>query len=76
MDHFLKSTCDISLFYNQYDNYKDSDRGHDDFSKSTCDTGDPSQGPLPAGPQISHYASPFPLYTLHGPDVTERASLC
>ena len=44
--YFLKSTCNIGPFLNQYGNLQNSDTGHWDFLNSTCDIGDSRQGLL------------------------------
>ena len=44
------SKCDIGQFVNRQDNYKDSDKGHYHFLKSTYDTGDPPPPPPVKGP--------------------------
>ena len=43
--HSLNLTCDIKSFKNRHGNFKNSYRGHSHFLNSTCDIGDPRQGP-------------------------------
>ena len=45
MDLSLNSTADIRLFKNRHGNCNNYDKGHYHLLKSTCNIGDPRQGP-------------------------------
>ena len=68
IEYFLNSTGDIGLFKNRYGNYKNNDRGHCIFLKSTRDMRDTPPPPNPPSRALQVPDVPVGLQCVGGID--------